>query len=93
MLCAGNCQRGGGYYGGYVFFNDYSFHNSSFFPIELGETYSKNSFCVLSSVYPIGKDEEERNNNNEIYNNIIQYYTLYILSYVLYTFFINYSNI
>ena len=71
MLYVGNCQRGGGYYGEEVYFKGRTVHPSSSFPEELGEIYSKNSFCALSSVYPIGKNEEEKNNNYGIYDNII----------------------
>ena len=71
MLFVGNCQRGGGYYGENVLFNDGNKYNSSFFPKELGEIYSKNSFCALSSIYPIGKNNEEKKEYEKIYDEII----------------------
>ena len=71
MLYVGNCQRGGGYYGEEVYFNDYRNYNSGTFPEQLGESYSKNSFCTLTSVYPKGKNDEEINKFYEIYNDII----------------------
>ena len=71
MLYVGNCQRGGGYYGENVFFKDYNNYNSSFFPKEFGEVYSKNSFCALSSIYPIGKNDEEKNKYYKIFDSIV----------------------
>ena len=71
MFYVGNCQRGGGFYGQKVLFKDNNNYNSSYFQEEFGEKYSKNSFCVLTSVYPIGKNNEEKEKNLEIFNNII----------------------
>ena len=71
MLYVGSCRRGGGYYGEEVYFKEYNTYPSSSFPEEFGEVYSNNSFCALSSVYPIGKNEEEMNNNFNIFDNII----------------------
>ena len=71
MFYVGNCQRGGGYYGEGVNYNDFNQYSSSFFSEEFGEIYSKNSFCALSSVYPIGKTDEEKNENQEIFDEVI----------------------
>ena len=71
MLYVGNCQRGGGYYGQNVFFNDFNNYNNSFFSEEFGEVYSKNSFCALSSIYPIGRNDQEKNKNYEIFDGVI----------------------
>ena len=56
----GNCQYGMGNYGNNIFYFNYetnkkeSCHPNSQLPKELGEKYSNTSFCIMSSLAPIG---------------------------------------
>jgi len=56
---AGNCQLGAGDYGRNIYYFNYEtnkneFHPNSQLPKELGEKYSNTSFCIMSSLAPIG---------------------------------------
>ncbi|MBR3672722.1 MAG: hypothetical protein IKN65_00290, partial [Clostridia bacterium] len=58
----GNCRRGNGNYGSYIYYKNpetgqAETHNNSELPIELGEKYTENSFCMMSSLVPKGKYE------------------------------------
>ena len=65
----GNCNKGNGGYGLYITYGNNGAFSNQNFEKELGEKYSSNSFCVLSSVSTI----EARINNlfYEFKNNII----------------------
>ena len=49
-MYVGNCNTGNGGYGGSVFYSNFTPKRNMYLPIELGEKYDVNSFCVLSSV-------------------------------------------
>ena len=56
----GNCKYGNGNYGENIYYynedsKEYENITNSMLPKELGETYSNNSFCVMSSLVPNGK--------------------------------------
>ena len=56
----GNCKFGNGNYGSIIYYYNaekriYENLSNMNLPAELGETYSSNSFCVLSSLVPTGK--------------------------------------
>ena len=58
----GNCKNGNGNYGSNLYYQNkitgnYEIHKNSELPIELGEKYSENSFCMMSNLVPIGKYE------------------------------------
>ena len=46
----GNCNKGNGNYGGTVYYANFVIKRNIYLPIELGEKYDFNSFCILSSV-------------------------------------------
>ena len=55
----GNCQLGAGFYGRNIYYFNYEtnkneIHPNFQLPKELGEKYSNTSFCIMSSLAPIG---------------------------------------
>ena len=61
----GNCKKGEGNYGSNILYNNNIKESNSHIPESFGEKYGNNSFCVLSSVIPKIKKE------NQIYNKYI----------------------
>ena len=64
-IFVGNCKIGSGIYGSEIIFNDNNKYKNSDFENKLFESYSNNSFCILSEAYP--KNDIDKN----IFNSII----------------------
>ena len=69
-LFVGNCNMGNGDYGSKINYNGYVDYKNVF-QNDFGESFSNQSFCVLSEAFPKGSTEAEYNHNFQVFNSII----------------------
>ena len=63
----GNCNYGNNNYGAFISYPDNHTHQNKELPVNLGEKYDNNTFCILSSVSIIGTKDFYKFDNNMIH--------------------------